>query len=98
MDMLLIWLALTAIIGSVAFVAGRKFGVTNVCHSGKVSYGSTWDGRIAVNIILMVNGQPHRFAIRVPKRASEKIAMGILDREDVEIDGGTTATSVTPLH
>ncbi len=98
MEALIIWLALTAIIGAVAFVSGRKFGVKNVCHSGKVSYGSTWDGRIAVNIILTINDQPHRFAVRVPKRASEKIAAGILDREDVEIDGGTIGDSVAPLH
>lgn len=98
MEMLMIWLAVTTIIAALAFVAGRKFGVKNVCHSGKVSYGSTWDGRMAVNIILTIDNQPFRFAVRVPRRASEKIAMAVLDREDVEIDGGTIGNSATPIH
>jgi hypothetical protein len=98
MEMLLVWFALTSIFGALSFVVGRKFGVKNVCHSGKVSYGVTWDGRVAVNIILVIDDQPFRFAVRVPRRASEQIAKAVIDKEDVEIEGGTIGGSATPLH
>ena len=98
MELLIVWVALTSVLCAGLFALGRRFGARNVCHSGKVSYGSTWDGRVAVNLILTVGDQPFRIGVRVPRRASEKIAMAVLDREDVEIDGGTIGDAASPLH
>ena len=44
-ELLIVWVALTSVLCAGLFALGRRFGARNVCHSGKVSYGSTWDGR-----------------------------------------------------